>query len=60
MTVKELIEQLQQFNPDLPVVVKEGKCGYAVALEAEGGEYQDGDWQPDDGDCYETNSVLIS
>jgi hypothetical protein len=61
MTIQDLIEQLQKFDPKLPVIVKEGKYGFVKAHWVKPGEFfEEGDWQPEDGECYTCKSVLIS
>lgn len=62
MTVGELIEQLQDLDPDLVVVLKQGKFGFAESRQVSAGTFdeENGDFQPDEDDEGGNDAVLIS
>ena len=65
MTARELIEMLAAVDPEMPIVVKSGKFGYALAAQIEPGFFirGAGAFDPvheDDPDAGLPNAVLIS
>ncbi len=62
MTVGELIEQLQDLDPDLVVILKQGKFGFVESRQVSPGAFdeENGEFQPDEDEEGGNDAVLIS
>lgn len=62
MTVGELIEQLQDLDPDLIVLVKQGKSAYVESRHARPGTWDEeaSEFQPDEDEEGGNDAILIS